>query len=143
MKTKPNLTRRAFATVLDLIVLFMLVYPFFYFAGERTPDGALVLEGLPALVPLICWYVYFPVLESMLGFTPAKFLFGLRVVNSNGTRVSLWSATKRRILDIVDLLSSFGLVAFIVVKCTATHQRCGDFWAKAFVVKTSDIKGQT
>jgi len=57
------------------------------------------------------------------------------VVGLNNQAVTMEQAFMRRMLDPVDLLSFFGLVAYIVAKTNPLGQRLGDLVAKTRVVE--------
>ena len=76
----------------------------------------------------------FPLAEALWGRTFGKWACDLRVVALNGHPVATGQAFGRRVLDPVDLLVFFGLVAFIVSKTNPLSQRLGDLVARTRVV---------
>ncbi|MDH4140420.1 MAG: RDD family protein [Coriobacteriia bacterium] len=100
-------------------------------AGGDLPF-ALLLVAAP--VSLSVLYGYFFAFEATVGVTPGKALFGLRIVDSDGRRLSRVQALKRNVARIVDLIL-FGGVGLYLVSASPLRQRLGDRWGKTFVVR--------
>jgi eukaryotic-like serine/threonine-protein kinase len=95
---------RIVAYVVDMMVVsvaYQAVCAALYFARVRfegaDPNASwLPTRGVGAwLFPTLGNVVYFTMLESLVGTTPGKSLFGLRVVTIDGGRVPLWRAAIR------------------------------------------------
>ena len=94
------------------------------------------LLGTRLLLQLVAYVVvfgYFIGGESHWGTTPAKRLFGLRVLTAGGDRIGFVQALLRNVLLMVDLLV-FTLPAFISMRSSDIHQRLGDRAAGTAVV---------
>lgn len=137
-KNQPQTGRRVAATLIDYILLFTLTFMYIYQVGERNREGTYQVTGLPALVPLIAWFLYIVVVEKMAGATLGHKITGLKVVSSDGNPLSWGQVFKRRIADILDITWCFGLLAFILVLNTEHHQRLGDIWAGTLVVDKNE-----
>ncbi len=136
LKTEPNLPRRALATLIDYGFFIACNELFVSLYGSPNTEGEKTLDNDPlALVPIVIWVIWFPLAESTKGQTLGKMITGLRVVTMAGNTISFVQAMKRRILDFLDFLVSFGLVAIVAVKNTPNHQRLGDLWAKTIVIR--------
>ncbi len=134
------LGRRAGAFALDWIIGQTLTYHVgrmlaSALSGGATTSGAGVL-WLVMTVPisLALLYGYFFAFEAALGFTPGKLIFRIRVVNSQGRRISCLQALKRNAARVVDLIL-WGGVGFALVSASPLRQRLGDRWGETFVVR--------
>ncbi len=135
MENKPNYLRRIFATLFDyavaLVVLALVLKNF----GEALPDGGYHASGLPALIPIAFWFLYFPLSEYWFGATLAMYLLDLKVVRIDSTELKFVNTFVRRILDIVDIFMFFGLIAIVVIKGSRLSQRIGDIASETMVIK--------
>ncbi|RVU00051.1 RDD family protein [Mucilaginibacter limnophilus] len=136
---KPHIKSRIIATLIDYAIfsVFSVIY---IIAFDDDPEpGRATVNGLPALVPVLLWFVYFPLLESINSTTPGHDICKLKVVGLKGQKISFGQAFKRRICDFIDL-GLYGLPALICVAKTEKHQRIGDLWAGTLVVKKEDVE---
>ena len=78
-------------------------------------------------------FLYFFLQEAAFGTTLGKAIFGLRVVDLNGERISWRAALIRNVLLFVDVLLS-SLVAAISMAISPNRQRVGDRFARTLVV---------
>ncbi len=131
---EPILARRVAAASLDYILFFAIVFAYIWLVGAPNETGQIEAKGFRHLfVIFLIWFIYFPVMESMFGYTAFKGLFDLRVVQERRKDFPLWVTFKRHILDFVDFFM-FGLVAILLVKMTEEHKRLGDRFAHTHVV---------
>ncbi len=88
-------------------------------------------------------WLYFVVFEVWWnGQTPGKKIFGLRVVNDNGTHIS-WSASLlRNLLRLFDALPMFYGVGLVTGLCNPYGRRLGDILASTVVVYVDKTRGQ-
>jgi uncharacterized RDD family membrane protein YckC len=70
--------------------------------------------------------------EAIFGRTPAKKLFGIKVVMVDGRPIGLVSAAIRNVLRIID---HFLLIGVFVMASSARKQRIGDHLARTIVIK--------
>jgi uncharacterized RDD family membrane protein YckC len=141
------LPRRAFAWVLDSgFVLGMWLFasdalhgPFgLPLPGEVNEVGW--TENLRALAILCaiwpaCGLAYYTLFEGLLGFTPGKLLFGLRILKRDGPeRPGLARAFVRSAARLVDG-AGFYLVGWTLALSFPQRQRLGDRLAGTFVVR--------
>ncbi len=132
--TQPNISKRAAATLVDLIIYLPIWFGYVFYFGEPNGEGEYQVSGIKSLPLLVLWLLYFPGMEAFRGQTVGHMISGLKVVTISGDPVSFIQAFKRRLLDMIDIFMTFGLVAYITVKNTERNQRVGDIWAKTIVV---------
>lgn len=89
------LLRRFWARWLDLMVYFAAWWLLMYVAGGNIK--ALILSQWVQLSLLLPWFVIESWLLHRFGTTPGKWLLGIRVVNEDGTALSLKAAIKRSV----------------------------------------------
>lgn len=92
---RPVLIRRFWARWLDLYV-FAAFWWLGMWAGGRDIHAALVSPWF-FLLHYVPWFVIESVLLHRFGFTPGKWLLGLRVVNDDGSLLTLAQAVRRSI----------------------------------------------
>jgi len=80
----------------------------------------------------VLWFIYFPVVEGIFGYTLFKGLFDLKVVPDRRRDSHFAVSLKRHLLDPVDF-AFFGLVGIILVKSRDDHKRLGDMVAYSHV----------
>jgi uncharacterized RDD family membrane protein YckC len=105
--------------------------------------GALLLLGFLGQTGIGLWLIalfsmewFYPVLFEVLreGTTPGKKIFGLKVINEDGTQVHTSASLIRNLLRVVDFLPlayGFGLVSMLL---THNFQRLGDLAAGTLVI---------
>jgi len=102
--------------------------------------GVLGMAALPALFAFVLdWGARFAFLfkDGIKGYSPGKFLFGLRVIEaSNGAPADYIDSLRRNI----PLL--FPLVSFVVAFQLWRGPRWGDGWAGTRVVRASRVTKQ-
>ena len=125
---------RAIAAIGDYTLYGALYFAYVRYFGSETDEGYQV-SGCVHMIPLVAaWVVLIPLPEAICGRTLGKWACDLRVMGMNNRRVTIGQAFARRMLDPVDLLAFFGLVAYIVAKTNPLRQRLGDLVAKTQVV---------
>lgn len=118
------------ATVVINSVLFSV------FAVFR-PINADFSAGASALAAFAVGFLYFILLEWLLrGQTLGKFLLGLRVVDSDGLRLTPSQVVLRNILRLVDMLPLLYGVGGVAAALSPRRQRLGDLVAGTLVVRT-------
>ena len=123
------LWRRALAHVIDGLLPFALALAVAAALNGVSEDLAvaaflLVFLGLSFVIPLVQ--------QGLTGYTPGKWLLGIRVVNADGRPPGVLAAFKRTLTLI------FEWTAFIAIFAIWSHpqgQRFGDRWAGTYVVR--------
>ncbi len=93
---RPGLIRRFWARWLDLTVYSALFWLGLWFAGRNIGD-VLQNQWLVAL-QYVPWFVLETFLIHRFAATPGKAMLGIRVLNDDGSRLSLGQATRRSLL---------------------------------------------
>jgi uncharacterized RDD family membrane protein YckC len=106
------------AALLDLLILSVLQ----------------ALLGVSVQNVLTLWLAYFVLFEGFFGATPAKEMFGLRVMTLDGRPCGLRRAIGRNLLRIVDWLPAFYLIGALAATFSKLTQRLGDKAAGTIVV---------
>ncbi|HLK28523.1 MAG TPA: RDD family protein [Puia sp.] len=132
--TKPYIQKRVAATFIDYTLTYVLTFFYIYVVGKTDENGSHVVTGLPALVPMLFWFLYFIICESFLDGTMGHHLFKIKVVSMDGSKPEFSQILLRRLADILEISWCFGLIAFITAKSTQNNQRLGDIWGKTIVV---------
>lgn len=107
------------------------------FAGQIVNQGQDVtynssLTGLPGLIYFIFVSLYFILLEWLVGGTIGKMIFGLKVTNEAGQKISLMQSIIRNLLRLIDGIFFLGL---ILIATNDKKQRLGDKVAHTLVIK--------
>ena len=131
---EPILARRATAAVLDYVLYIAMTFGYVLFFGTPNDQGAMEVNGFGHLFMLfVIWFIYFPLIEGVFGFTAFKGLLDLRVVQERREDFAVLVSFKRHIVDFIDFFF-FGLIAIILVKVSSDHKRIGDRIAHSHVV---------
>ncbi|WP_411797922.1 RDD family protein [Halonotius sp. F2-221B] len=123
--------QRIVAYLVDSILIGVVGIPFALVASVlgNTAGILLTLAGLAVIL------VYVFLLEGLIGYTPGKYLLGLVVVKSDGSRCTVGAALIRNLAWVIDMLPGVNLVALASIYLTDNHQRVGDLLADTLVVK--------
>lgn len=96
------------------------------FESDTRWNMLLVLMGIA--------FVYHLLFEWQTGQTPGKRLFGLWVVQDDGTALDLWSSFWRNALRLIDGLGYWG-VAVAIILVRGDGKRLGDMVGSTLVVR--------
>lgn len=143
VRYEPLLARRASAAILDYALVFAVCAAYIKLVGTEGADGTYRANGLHHLVVLwLFWFLYFPVVEGIFGYTLFKGAFGLKVVPDKRRDSRFAVAFKRHLLDPVDF-AFFGVVGLILVKTRDDHKRLGDMVAYCHIELDAEEKTTT
>lgn len=140
LMTKPYIGKKVIATLIDYTFIFAFSLFYIMTFGEPNAEGGKTIDGLPALIPELVWFLYFVVIEKYYAATLGHEIVGLKVVSIDGNKLDLIQVLKRRISDALEIFPCFGLIAYILVKNTEKNQRLGDIWAKTLVVTKNEVE---
>jgi len=132
-------TKRFVAIFIDYFLYSIILYFLIDFAGDKyeLEDGTVGfrLEGTPALISLIPWFLLLPILEGKTGQTIGKMLLRIKVSKTNGASITIGNSIVRHLFDIVDYLPFIGIVGLLVASNNELNQRVGDLVARTIVVE--------
>jgi uncharacterized RDD family membrane protein YckC len=77
----PYTSKRVGATLIDYTLIWVLDFLYLVEFGKNDNPGHYSMDGLPVLVPIAFWFVYFVITERFMGGTLGHQLFGLKVVS--------------------------------------------------------------
>ena len=129
------------------IILSSMLISFIFSGAVNDGDGNSAVKGLFLFLLFVniffTLWLYFVVFEVCWnGQTPGKKIFGLRVINDNGTHIS-WSASLlRNLLRVFDSLPFFYGIGMICGLCNPYGRRLGDIMASTVVVYVDKTRGQ-
>lgn len=129
---------RSLAAVVDSSIVFFFWYFIIETWGTTTSGTDKTLTGLPAILLMLATAAYWILPEWLAGATFGKWACDLRVISTEGSKLSFSQSVKRNVLRLIDFFP-FYLVGFITAKLTPNHQRLGDLWAKTIVAKRSEV----
>jgi hypothetical protein len=99
--------------------------------------------GVQAIGLVLVFFVqtfYFMILEAVMhGQTPGKKVFGIRVLDSRGFRISFGQSALRNILRFADSLPMFYLIGGVVSLCNRRGLRLGDLAAGTIVIRIPTV----
>ena len=133
---------RWLACFIDYLIFALIAGGIVYFLGDR-----LIIKGAGDYVALfndiisialivIPWLVVLPGYETFnKGQTIGKAIFGIKVLNSDGSKLDIASSIVRHLFDFIDFLPFGGLVGLATATSNKNAQRVGDLVAKTIVVE--------
>lgn len=134
-----GLGSRAFATLLDTLILFLSLFAVAYLfskVGNLLSLGSTWALPLMFAVLFATFWGYFTFFEGFRnGQTPGKRRAGIRVVSDTGHAITFGAAAARNLLRIADFLPSFYLVGGLFVAIHPRARRLGDLVAGTVVVR--------
>lgn len=120
---------------------FRIVLSIFSVIRDGQQVGGISLGGVWAVLYLLMIPLYYFAMEAAAGQTVGKWLFGLRVLRTDGERASAWAIAGRTLLRLIDGLPVLYLVGFVIMLATGRrHQRIGDLAAGTVVVKVQPTR---
>ncbi len=132
-------TKRFIAIFIDYFIYFIIMFFLIQITGDKyeLEDGTVGfrVEGFPALISLIPWFLFLPILEGKTGQTIGKMIMKIRVSKTNGTTINIGNSIVRHLFDIVDYLPFLGIIGLLVASNNEFNQRVGDLVAKTIVVE--------
>ena len=134
IKTEANIGNRFVAGLIDFIIVYGFLIFLFITIGEPNDEGGYSINGAPAFIPIIFWFVIIVGMECTVGATIGNLIIGLKPIpiDEKERKLTFGESFKRHFLDSLD----FSPIGYLVIKNTEKNQRIGDLWAKTIVVKT-------
>ena len=134
---KASLGKRFIASFIDYLAIGCFFMMYTYKFGVPNEDGGYTVSGLKVFVPLIFWFIYLVIIETLINATLGHFILGMKVVKIDNSRIDFTKALKRHLVDPIDFFL-LGIPAMICINNTALNQRIGDLWAKTIVINDKD-----
>ena len=135
-----SVASRIVAHLIDLVFLIMAFWLMGNIVGSMSgglTESGFNLNGLPALLIMmlagVAFFVYLALFEGAFGMTVGKLFLGLRVKNTDGSRLRFGQAMVRNLLRVVDAFPLY-LVGLVTTLVTKKKQRVGDLAAHTIVV---------
>lgn len=133
---------RLIAVILDSILIGAAFAVIGMFVASRlggVTESGFSMEGKPAIITLsltiIFGFIYYWVLEGLLGATLGKAIVGIKVIKKDGTRCDLRSSLIRNLMRFIDIIGVY-LVGFFIALFSKLRQRLGDHLANTVVIET-------
>lgn len=126
------------AQIVDtIVILFLLYIPVVLvggFGGLILENGG-ALSSIGLLVGVSVSFIYWFLIEGFWdGYTVGKRIFGIKVVEEDGSECSLSSALVRNLLEFIDGMFYY-IVGLIAIAISDKRQRIGDRIAGTVVVR--------
>jgi uncharacterized RDD family membrane protein YckC len=139
---------RAFAYIIDVILLVLMTYATVFFWGlfiaiiytliqKEIPADPRSSKLLDYAFSITQMTLYFIIFECVYGATLGKLILGMRVIMDDGKSCSFKAAVIRGLLRYIDGLF-FAIPAYTTMKAPL-YKRIGDNSAHTFVVGSKDI----
>ena len=127
---------RGFAALLDFVVATVLTLGWATAWSTFTQGAGGVLVGIVLLTAILFGWSYFIFLEWLWnGQTLGKRVFGLRVINEDGSPARFIAVFVRNLVRVVDFLPGFYGFGLLSIVLSSRSQRLGDLAAGTFVVR--------
>jgi uncharacterized RDD family membrane protein YckC len=141
--------RRFVALIIDAIifvwvsVIIRVVFPssgvmtWWVMTGQGDFASRVAHISLGTALQIIMPFVYFIVMEALLGATVGKMALGIRVVKLDGSPISWWDSIVRNLWRIIDSIPGVipYLLGALLILTSPTKQRLGDRLAQTVVVR--------
>ncbi len=127
---------RGFAALVDFLLATLLTAGWVIGWGWLVEGAAPALLGIMLLAAGLFGWSYFIVLEWLWnGQTVGKRLFGLRVINEDGSPARFIAVFVRNLVRVVDFLPAFYGLGLVAIVLSPRSQRLGDLAAGTYVVR--------
>jgi uncharacterized RDD family membrane protein YckC len=132
---------RWLACFIDYLIYTLIVGCIVYFNHHHTINSFGINRELFSYIYAISifaipWFVILPAYETFnKGQTIGKAIFGIKVLNDDGSKLDLASSFVRHLFDVIDFLPFAGLVGLATAAGSKQAQRIGDRIAGTIVVE--------
>ncbi len=138
-----GLKPRFLALLIDFILLSMIFFPatrltkgvWIMSAWEHQWSSGWFVTDPLCLTFLFMIFLYFVLMEGIIGATVGKWCLRLRVVQTDGSKSNLKQAVIRNLLRLVDSLPVLNILGVIHILGSPERARFGDRAAKTRVIK--------
>ena len=129
-----GLGTRFIALLIDSLILALVLGIFLATTGYSFPDASEYGLGLVPLLTIGAVFLYFTMMEGILGATIGKMIFRVKVVKEDGSACGIGASLVRNLLRIVDGIFFYVVGAVLIVR-SQKRQRLGDKVAKTVVIR--------
>ncbi len=88
------------------------------------------------IVFLFIIFTYFILMEAYVGWTMAKRVLGMKVIDDAGNKIGILKSLIRNLLRLIDGLPALNVLGIILIIDSPRGQRFGDRIAKIYVVRS-------
>ncbi len=145
-KRTASFNKRVMAYIVDMILFFFITVMLFYtqfISSANIPETLnvnefmnnsrlLTISFIGFYAVMIIFWMYLALCESLLGYTFGKKIFGLRVVDKEYNKISVYQALLRNLTKSV--MIDFLLFDIMLMIFDKKHRRVSDFILKTLVV---------
>lgn len=135
---------RFWAFLFDLLLISAISSAFvgtwlpFIQADSTIMEMILTIVVIPSILYAVVFFLYFSLMTKWLSQTLGKMIFGLKVVQKNGEKLT-WSTIffregVGRFLHQAPLPGNFNMLLYIVIACTPKKQGVHDLIAETYVI---------
>ncbi len=118
------------------IAIVIATQPFVETSSLFDSESAAFIAGFYSIIVFLLEWIYPTLCEAFTGTTPGKKLLKLRVVQDDGTPVTLPSSIIRNFLRAVDFLPLFYATGLVAMANNNAFKRLGDLAAGTLVIHT-------
>ena len=129
-----GLLPRIIATVIDLCLLTGIFILCSMFNTILSPSSKYIYVGI-LLIILSCYHLFFEYFLN--GRSIGKLTLNLRVVRTDGQKLSFWDCLLRWVFRLVDITATGGILAIICIILSKKMQRLGDLAAGTTVIQNN------
>jgi uncharacterized RDD family membrane protein YckC len=134
--TLAGVGNRGFAAVVDFILVALITYGLEVGYGQIGAPGQAGLGGVIRIALFVLGWSFYIFLEWLWnGQTVGKRLYGLRVINEDGSPAGFVAVFVRNVVRIIDFLPALYGIGLLSIVFTSRSQRLGDLAAGTFVVR--------
>lgn len=83
-RPETNIKQRFFAGLIDYTIIYAVTFTLIFLLGESDGQGTYSLNGLPALLPVLFWFILTVGLETALGGTLGNSIVRLKALQLVG-----------------------------------------------------------
>jgi uncharacterized RDD family membrane protein YckC len=136
-----GLFERALAWLIDALILgfsWIILYQIVRIAFPNLSDTGSLIYFILCACSFFLYHILFEILN--LGQTPGKKTMNIRIVRLDGKDPEWGDVVIRAVMQIIDTLSSIGIIGSILILTTNNSQRFGDMGANTTAIKIFSSK---
>ena len=141
-----KLSYRIVAYIVDLIILIIPIFLVIYYLFQQGIIGIEIVAGTPTFkgrtilfailsLSISIQFLYFTILEWLLGGSLGKLLLGLRVMDDDFEGLSFIQSAARNAGRYADMMLFFYIISFVLILHSPEDKRIGDHIAGSRVIK--------